>query len=417
MQRSLSLSQKNSELKSELKELEKAACDLERRANESMHEKDKQIDNLRRRLDESRDNVIQLEKENRNLKQNYSTNIDEYEKINSKLELKRLSEEKDYLKEKIKNLSQKEQEYQIEIDKLSKTNIKLKNQITLLKERMPLLDDNKSKESSIKSNSNDLATSKQNGDECNRLKSERDYFQKEYLKIIEKQTSCESYDRLKKELNDKDREITILKQELDLLRSRPDDLYSNRSVQSTLNRLEREFSVSKDEVRRLQIERNALRTKLKSATDSQLQEQRRTDELIQNLNNKIFQLEQEKNEISSAKVPTEAAINILGEEIEDLKTKLEKSRIEISKWKNQYNQIKMLQEQNEKSLINHQQKYFQIENEKGEIEMKLNKIDTSREKAQREIGTLRGELTILKTSNATLEREKDNLMVCSSFIH
>lgn len=51
------------------------------------------------------------------------------------------------------------------------------------------------------------------------------------------------------------------------------------------------------------------------------------------------------------------------------------------------------------------------ESQLGSVEAKLHQVDVTVEDAQKEVGHLRGEISVLRAANAALEREKDKLLM------
>lgn len=56
------------------------------------------------------------------------------------------------------------------------------------------------------------------------------------------------------------------------------------------------------------------------------------------------------------------------------------------------------------------------ENQLEHAESKLSAVDSSREQNYIEIATLKGDIVLLKATNTSLEKEKDNLLVLFTLI-
>lgn len=73
--------------------------------------------------------------------------------------------------------------------------------------------------------------------------------------------------------------------------------------------------------------------------------------------------------------------------------------------------IRILQEQTEKALINHQYRLSHTENQLGTAESRLSMADTGRDHIYQELTDLRAEISVQKAQNVSLEAAKDQLMV------
>lgn len=200
-----------------------------------------------------------------------------------------------------------------------------------------------------------------------RLKSERDFFQKEYLRLLSKAGSDKEIEFLQSQIKSKDEELRILRNELC---SRPSHALvpcfkdnqsaantmpptslpstarstssssSSDCVQAVVLRVERERDCARAEVERVKCERNTLREKLLCTTKMHDEQMHKTQERFEDLNERLKQLERENRELQSARMPSETQIVMLKEEIECYKQQHFQLREENAKLQATYGQLK-----------------------------------------------------------------------------
>lgn len=352
-------------------------------------DKEQQNSELKIKLTESEQSIRRLEEE---MYQMTLSSIND-KKLDNKNALKKAIEENKKILEKYNEVKMKEKNHLNQLEKIARKNLKLKEKLANL-ETNPIDD---------------------NSDEINRIKSERSYYQKEYLKLQSKLTDVGVQD-LKQKLSDQSLELSAAKCELNQLKfSRKtlseEGFNSNRSVQASIHRIERERDVAKSEIQRLQFDRDSLRSKLDISTEVQMNAQRNYDEMLNETNQRIAKLESERNQLMSSQVPSHATISILKQDLEALKGRLEVSQHENSQLRTKYSQIKLLQEQTERALQDHQNGLIHTEHQLGHAESRLNMASADVDKAQQDIFDLKNEVAALKTCNMQLESGKDKLVV------
>lgn len=352
-------------------------------------DKEQQNSELKIKLTESEQSIRRLEEE---MYQMTLSSIND-KKLDNKNALKKAIEENKKILEKYNEVKMKEKNHLNQLEKIARKNLKLKEKLANL-ETNPIDD---------------------NSDEINRIKSERSYYQKEYLKLQSKLTDVGVQD-LKQKLSDQSLELSAAKCELNQLKfSRKtlseEGFNSNRSVQASIHRIERERDVAKSEIQRLQFDRDSLRSKLDISTEVQMNAQRNYDEMLNETNQRIAKLESERNQLMSSQVPSHATISILKQDLEALKGRLEVSQQENSQLRTKYSQIKLLQEQTERALQDHQNGLIHTEHQLGHAESRLNMASADVDKAQQDIFDLKNEVAALKTCNMQLESGKDKLVV------
>lgn len=225
--------------------------------------------------------------------------------------------------------------------------------------------------------------------DINRLKSDRDFYQQEYMKLVSNPISDGESAQLRRQLIEKECEIRILRGQMDAALKR-DTGVPCKSVEATICRLEREKNSLECAIERITAERNELRDKLQTATFN------RNDREIERLQEKVRHLEVENLNLQTMQAPTRSTISSLAS--------------------NQ--QLRVLQQQTEHSLEEHQKRLNSCHRQLNQTESRLNVIDSSRTDGCNEIGELRAEINRLKIINSTLEKDKDRLVVwhCVRFV-
>lgn len=414
MKRAMDLAEENNNLKQNIKKLADTALTVESQANLKLVERENFITELKIKLTESKNKIRELEYE---LSHARHTDDKDYEKISIKNDLKQAKDEIDDLKNSIKKYKQRDIECKQREDDLMAENRNISEKYLKVKRELKILKENYSENNKdylyekLKRNHDEkeYETMLDYKEEINRLLSERNEYQRKYTKLIEQQNQTGSIDEMKRDIAEKDREIRKLNLELESYRPRPE--LSNHSVQAAIKRVERERDILKADRDTFEIECEHMRDKIESLTKTRILEQRQHDDLLETLYDKINKLEIDKKKLSEKQVPTEMAINLLGNEIEELRREMRAKNEEIAQLKTRYQQLRVLQERTERSLTEEQERLQIRNNEVGNMELKLNHLDSNREMTEQQVSTLRTDISKLKTNNATLEREKDKLMV------
>ncbi|XP_055902694.1 centrosomal protein of 135 kDa [Eupeodes corollae] len=380
MQRAMDLEGKNKKLQRELDELKEAALAIESQANTEIAEREKEIEDLKADLQRLKDKF-----ETRDF---------------SSAPSKSSAEEKRIFNERLNELTQRESELELENEKLMKKNHKLKCRLTSCQ-----------KENVYKNVQDDH---KCVDEERIRLKSERDFFQKEYLRMLGKAGSDKEIEFLQSQVKSKDDELRLLRSELCVRQQHPsarsDKSSNSECVQAIVIRAERERDVVKVELERIRNERDTLREKLQSFTLLQADSSQKYQEKIHELTNKITALECDNRDLNSARVPSQTQIVLLKEEIDGLKKKLFELQEENCKLKSSQNQLRLLQDQTERALSEYQNKLAAAEAQLESAESQLNNYGTNRDASRNEIETLKNEIASLKSTYVKMENEKDKIV-------
>lgn len=321
----------------------------------------------------------------------------------SKTSFRSMSAEIRFLHEKLDNSCEKEAELKHELEKLTKKNAKLKGKLSA--------DGCKCIPSAIMHNRDastmtviDNERSPANSIDINRLKTDRDFYQQEYMRLLNRPMIDPETSQLRHQLMEKECEIKMLRCKLDGA-IRKDSGMPCKSVEATICRLEREKNSLKCTIERITAERNDLRDKLQAATFN------RNEREIERLQEKIRHLEVENLNLQTMQAPTRSTISALKEEIAELTKQNTELTEENSKLLASNQQFRVLQQQTEHSLEENQKRLNSCQRQLTQTESRFNVIDSSRTDGCKEIGELRVEINRLKIFNSTLEKDKDRLIV------
>ncbi|XP_050097356.1 centrosomal protein of 135 kDa [Anopheles aquasalis] len=431
------MSEKNQQLEKELREMENVALKVESEANLNILEQSRQNSDLQAKLQQWQMRVKELESllelcsgtsrvQLQTDSSTTSSSCPSVAPLDTALHnaLKQATEEKRQLYKQLNELKDREHSLRSDHEKVKAKYTKLKQKYSILEatqSRTNVVTDIESQAElrSLKDQCEDLEM------KLRKVKEERDRYNSE----SERQQRL--LKELKRESSDKELELTQLKSELQLQRKLVKSSSSNvalcsgriktadsiasgqssLSVQAAIHRIERERDESKCEVQRLEQERDALRDKLKLSTRSQREEMAKHENLILGYSAQVAKLEGEKRDLLLSKSSSQTKLQLIKEENRELQDRLKEQEDSYHKLKVSYSQLKILQEQTERSLTQHQNRLMSSETQLGTTEAKLHRVDSAVEDVQKEMGSLRGEISVLKASNVALEREKDQLLI------
>lgn len=288
-------------------------------------------------------------------------------------------------------------------------------------------------------------------EELLRLKTERDFFHQEYLRLVSKPQTDSGIDVLKLEIRIKEEEIESLKSRLQCkprnenpsneyenlkmeIRMKDEEIRSLRTelqnnqvqttrsqrsvtsngsecVQAVVLRMERERDCLRAEIENSNQEKNKLVTKLHYLNQSHLEEIQRYQEKVEDLQSQCNRLEKDSKERFSSRIPGQTQIILLKEENEELKNSLRNTEKENYQLKSSNENLKMLLDQTEKGLVDYQNKCVLAETQLGSVESKLTTLDSNRDRSKSEIVKLKTENTKLRAMLFELENEKDAAIV------
>lgn len=329
MQRALHLEEEKQRLQKHLCELKEAALQVEDQANSEIDAKEAELRQLQIELEK-----LQQRNDKKSKGQRQAAGCDKAT----------LHDDKHMLNEKINVLTRREEELQIINEKLKKKLHKMESKMSATQKEL---------QEQMQQNSVTL------DEEKIRLKSERDFFQKEYLRLMGKSGSDSEIAFLHAQIKSKDEELHVLRSELCMLTTAKMQLSprknqnvsppsvsstyspSNRSdcVQAAIARVERERDCARVELERMRCERDTLREKQLSSVQLHAEELQTLRVRNENLQDRIRQLEREFREVNSARIPTETQNALLKEDIAELKRRLSELQTDTENLRRENGQI------------------------------------------------------------------------------
>ncbi|GLH01225.1 Centrosomal protein of 135 kDa [Gryllus bimaculatus] len=282
-----------------------------------------------------------------------------------------------------------------------------------------------------------------------RIQAERDHYQRDAEKLqeeIAKMTAllqekrndvaeeAENNLKLRRKLNEQDQEIVKLHQCIQDLNYEKQNLQKRidgkiisavarsamtspvmegpgQSVRAVVNRCLRERDLAKGDVLRLEEERDALRARLKIATETQVTEHARLEKTIMESEDRVRRLELERRELMATTGVQKATINNLEDELETLREKFNGSQMELTQQRTLYTQIKSLQDQTDRALADSQGQLAQLEAELANSRDRVRVLESDRASLDREVSSLKTEQTVLRGNIAQVDQEKDALLM------
>ncbi|XP_044253848.1 centrosomal protein of 135 kDa isoform X2 [Tribolium madens] len=267
------------------------------------------------------------------------------------------------------------------------------------------------------------------------LKSEKDYYMREYHKILEQMKNVPSRpgssgridknSELVQKLSEQEQALALLehknrmlsKEKFDLIsklesvRDLPDTSTDGPCLKATCKRTERERDLLRSDLERLEEERDIFRSKLKNVSEGQINEVERLKKRLLDSEEQIHRLEQERRELIQNHGTRRSTIDTLEEQCETLKNQLRTAQNELNQQRALYNQLKTLHEQTDRSLSDTQSKLVQTETELASALEHLKRREQDRGTVSKEVDLLKNDIQIMKTQLAQIDQEKDELLV------
>ncbi|XP_030078735.1 centrosomal protein of 135 kDa isoform X2 [Drosophila hydei] len=399
MQRALRLEEEKQRLQTHLYELKEAALQVEQQANSEIDSKESELRQLQIEVKQLHQRIDQSSKGRQT----------------AGCEKSALHDDKRVLNERINVLTCREEELQIMNEKLKKKLLKMDTKMSAVQKAL---------QEQVQQRSVTL------DEEKIRLKSERDFFQKEYLRLMSKAGSDSEIAFLHAQIKSKDDELHVLRSELCMMSTtklqqsprKSDNLspptvsstYSsaNRSdcVQAAIARIERERDCARVELERMRCERDTLREKQISSLQLHAEELQTLRMRNTDLQDRIRQLERDYRELNSARVPTETHNALLKEDVSELKQRLSVLQTDIENLRTENGQLTLINEQYERLIADYQSKLIVAERQVHKADVRASTLDSSRETNRNEVNQLRTELGSLRQTYIALEHEKDSLV-------
>lgn len=467
MAQALKLADRNEELEKELKDIDYIALAVEADCNSTVKENNKRVSKLQEKLENVTTRVHVLEDElateHREV-QELRTNLEtcRLEKLNIQRTLECTLDEKKQMTDRINELTVIEKNLNDEIERLAKENEKQKQDIIqlqysnkLLKEQMStkdiLLDNNGTNETREKGRKNNYNKDFQEIHKETKIFQDVNHIGHNNIlkqldgKDIETNVDFSSRIReLKCHLNEKENALDKLQQEKrELCREKTNlethlHTYKNEhkiphrlcnvckrgivcncsplvikdsKIKDIIERLEHERDIARADIDRLIEERNALRERLKIATEAHTSEQRHLRENLTDVETRMKQIEKERQELLLTQGTRRATIKGLEDQLQDLREELRRTKQELGTQRTQYFQLRALQDQTDQTLGDAQNQLTQSECELNKILDRNKTIERQKLQLENQIKDLEKEINNLKVNMTHLDHEKDQLLM------
>ncbi|XP_022099000.1 centrosomal protein of 135 kDa-like isoform X1 [Acanthaster planci] len=181
------------------------------------------------------------------------------------------------------------------------------------------------------------------------------------------------------------------------------------AAQSILQRVELERDEALADLRRMVTERDSLRERLKISTDTHLNEKARLEQKVEDLEKAVEHAEQDRSSLQSRVQSFQAMISTLEEQVRSQALRIEEAYEESSQHKATSTQMRLLAEQAETSLGDHQRRLNQRSGElqaaderNARQEERITDLTITNNALHDEVRQLRGTIS-------SLDREKDTL--------
>ncbi|XP_050293556.1 early endosome antigen 1-like isoform X3 [Anthonomus grandis grandis] len=255
------------------------------------------------------------------------------------------------------------------------------------------------------------------------LRQEKDYYMKEYHKILEQVKNvsrCEVSDNgileLKQQLQTRDDKIKQLKNHIHCMskekQANPDTPINGKQSCSNASCIcrNRELEYKTKELERFNEENNKLKLELQALNDNVIYQEDKAKEAFKELEDHIRKLEDERRDLVKMELTHRTNISHLEEDYKNAKEQLRQSQNELMLLKTNYNQLKLVQEQTQRSLSEVHAQVIRAETELATFKSKM--VDSGRDSVtqDREITRLNTELQFLKCQLSKGDRDKKELL-------
>ncbi|XP_006617235.2 centrosomal protein of 135 kDa [Apis dorsata] len=463
MSQALKLADRNEELEKELKDIDYIALAVEADCNSTVKENNKRVFKLQEKLENvtTRVHVLEdeLSTEHREV-QELRTNLEtcRLEKLNIQRTLECTLDEKKQMTDRINELTVIEKNLNDEIERLAKENEKQKQDIIqlqysnkLLKEQMSakdiLLDNNGTNETREKGRKNNYNKDFQEVHKETKIFQDINHGHNNILKQLDGKDIETNVDfssqirELKYHLNEKENALDKLQQEKrELYREKTNlethlQTYKNEhktphrlckhgvvcncsslvikdsKIKDIIERLEHERDIARADIDRLIEERNALRERLKIATEAHTSEQRHLRENLTDVETRLKQIEKERQELLLTQGTRRATIKGLEDQLQDLREELRRTKQELGTQRTQYFQLRALQDQTDQTLGDAQNQLTQSESELNKVLDRNKTIERQKLQLENQIKDLEKEINNFKVNMTHLDHEKDQLLM------
>ncbi|KAI4882073.1 hypothetical protein NFI96_028332 [Prochilodus magdalenae] len=181
------------------------------------------------------------------------------------------------------------------------------------------------------------------------------------------------------------------------------------TAQSILKRVEAERDEAMTDLHRMSTERDSLRERLKISQETAISERAHLEQSVEDLQNAVLTLEQERAEQKSRQSQMREAMMGLEEEVHTLGRKLTASEDELSRLKNECTMLRLSSSHAESALNETQRRLTSRIGELQNIQEKNKQLDERNDTSLKEVSSLKEELRALRDTVSELDLHRDRL--------
>ncbi|XP_067948387.1 testis-specific gene 10 protein-like isoform X2 [Watersipora subatra] len=196
----------------------------------------------------------------------------------------------------------------------------------------------------------------------------------------------------------------------DLLRKAPSKT-SSLTATHVLKRVEEERDEALVDLRRIIVERDSLRERLKISSDSQIADKAHLEQQVEDLNTRLRVLHNDKNQLDMQVSGLKTQINALEEELRLQTNKYTESVEECDQHKASINRMRMTIADLERSVSEYGQKLLGKEDELESTMARCRDLEGRLSNSDKLCTELRHELDQVNSSLSAVSRDKDNVVM------
>ncbi|KAL7845731.1 hypothetical protein AOLI_G00239230 [Acnodon oligacanthus] len=181
------------------------------------------------------------------------------------------------------------------------------------------------------------------------------------------------------------------------------------TAQSILKRVEAERDEAMTDLHRMTTERDSLRERLKISQETAISERAHLEQSVEDLQNAVLTLEQERAEQKSRQAQMREAMMGLEEEVHTLGRKLTAGEDELNRLKNECTMLRLSSSHAESALSETQRRLTSRIGELQNIQEKNKQLDERNDVLIKEATSLKEELRALQDTVSELDQHQDRL--------
>ncbi|XP_060755499.1 testis-specific gene 10 protein isoform X1 [Neoarius graeffei] len=185
----------------------------------------------------------------------------------------------------------------------------------------------------------------------------------------------------------------------------------NATAQSVLKRLETERDDAMSNLHHMSTERDSLKERLKISQETSISERAHLEQRVEDLQNALQTLEQERAEHKSRQAQMREAMTGLEEQMNTLGKKLGATEGELSCLKNECSMLRLSNTQTENTLNETQKRLINRIKDLQRVQEKNKQLDEKNDSLLKNVTVLQEQMNILQNTVSELSRHRDTLQV------